>query len=97
MSDNQTVWIILWNHAAGQPSPGSPFEIDDVVPAVTAALHVPDDRARRLVGHLIGELNRLPEGHQFFAREGNAVVPLAEFLRMKSQVSHPVDVYPYEL
>jgi len=97
MSDNQTVWTILWQHAAALDPPGAAFEIDDVVPAVRKALQVSDDQARRLIGGLLVELDRLPEGRRFFSREGNAVVPLAGFFRSKDQVTHPVDAYPYEL
>ena len=97
MSDHQTIWTILWNHAARQPTPDAPFEIDEVVPAVVAALEVSDPHARRLIGGLLTELDRLPDGEQFFAREGNAVVPLSEFLKAKDQGTAPIDLYPYEL
>ena len=97
MSENQTVWTMLWNHAAAQPTPGSPFEIGDIVPAVAAALHAPEAQALALVSQLLDELGRLPEGRQFFAREGNAVVPLSRFLQVSRTVTRPVDAYPFEL
>jgi hypothetical protein len=97
MSDNQTVWTILWERAAADASPGTPFEIDEVVPTVAESLKVSEDKARRLINRLLGELERLPDGHQFFTREGNAVVPLSGFLLARGRVSHPVEMYPYEL
>ena len=39
----------------------------------------------------------MPEGHQFFTLEGNAVVPLIGFLKTHDKVENPVDAYPYEL
>lgn len=97
MSDNQTVWSVLWRHANALPTPGAPFEIDDVVPAVASALKLDPDNARRKVGTLLVELSRLPEGRQYFAREGNAVVPLSRFLKARDAFADPVDAYPYEL
>jgi hypothetical protein len=93
MSDSQTVWKILWEHAAA----GEPFEIDEVVPAVTATLKVSAPEARGLIGGLLTELDRLPDGHQYFTREGNAVVPLPAYSRARQASSSPLDVYPYEL
>ena len=39
MSDSQTAWTILWDHAADGPTPGAPFEIGEVSPAVAKALN----------------------------------------------------------
>lgn len=97
MSDNQTVWSVLWNHAADRVPPGAPFEIDDVVPAVASELKVSADEARGKIALLLTELGRLPEGRQFFACEGNAVVPLSGFLRAAGKVARPIEAYPYEL
>jgi hypothetical protein len=97
MSDNQAVWTVLWTHAASSPNPSAPFEIDDVLPAVAAALKVSEAEAEGKIGMLLTELGRLPEGRRFFAREGNAVVPLPAFLRARGTVARPVDAYPYEL
>jgi hypothetical protein len=97
MSDNQTIWTLLWNHAATSPKPEAPFEIDDVVPAAVGALKVSEDEARKAIGLLLAELARLPEGRRYFTREGNAVVPLPGFLRARDEVARPVDAYPYEL
>ena len=97
MSDSQTAWKVIWQHAAKTPTPDAPFEIDEVVPAVAAALGAPEDKARHLISGLLVELSRLPDGRQFFTREGNAVVPLPEFTRVAGRVDNPVEVYPYEL
>lgn len=97
MSDSQTAWNVLWQHAAKATGHDAPFEIDEVVPAVAKALAAPEDKARHLISGLLDELSRLPDGRQFFAREGNAVVPLPEFTRDAGRVGNPVDAYPYEL
>jgi hypothetical protein len=97
MSDTQTVWMILCRRAAGGPSPGQPFEIEEVTPAVAEALKLPEDRARKLVDLLLGELLRLPEGRRYFRREGNAVVPLPEFAQVPADENGRLDAYPYEL
>ena len=97
MSDNQTIWTILWNHAASLSLPGAIFEISDLLPAVVEALKITDAEAQRVISMLLDELDRLPEGRQFFAREANAIVPLSSFLRAKDKVANPVDAYPYEL
>jgi hypothetical protein len=97
MSDNQAVWKILWDHAQGEARPGEPFEIDDVVPAASEALGVIDDRARRLIGGLLVELARLPDGRQYFRREGDAVVALPEFFSAPRGPGAAEAAYPYEL
>jgi hypothetical protein len=97
MSDYQTTFTILWQHAAGQAKPGSPFEIDDVAPAAATALKVSPEAARKLIGGLLLELDRLPEGKRFFRREGNAIVPLPAFLAAVKTTTSPLDAYPYEL
>lgn len=97
MSDSQTVWKILWDRAAKDPRPGAPFEIEEVAPAVAAARAISEAEARRIIGGLLGELDRMPEGRQYFTREGNAVVPLPEFLRDLSDTPDPLALYPYEL
>ncbi len=97
MSDSQTAWTILWNHAAGMATPGAPFEIDEVSPAVAAALKISDPEARHLISGLLTELDRMPEGKRYFTREGNAVVPLVGFARDRESAVSPIDAYPYEL
>jgi hypothetical protein len=97
MSDTQTAWTILWRRALGGSNPGAPFEIDEAAPAVAAALKVTAEEARALIGNLLSELDRLPEGERYFTREGNAVVPLPEFLSASAAHTDPVDAYPYEL
>jgi hypothetical protein len=97
MSDNQTVWMILWKRALTSDDPRAPFEIAEVVPQVVAALHVQEEQAVKLVGGLLTELARLPEGKRFFRREGNAVVPLPEFARVPRDPGSELSAYPYEL
>jgi hypothetical protein len=97
MSEYQTIWKILWNRASSQSTRGAPFEIADVVPAIANALNLPEAEARRKVGFLLVELGRLPEGRQYFAREGDAVVPLSSFLRASERPESALEAYPYEL
>lgn len=97
MSDSQTIWMILWSRALRSPDPETPFEIAEVVPDVVEALHVPESEAAPLVGMLLGELERLPVGHQYFQQEGNAVVPLPEFAAVHRGPDSELNAYPYEL
>jgi hypothetical protein len=97
MSDNQTVWTYLCRHAATGRPPGRPFEIGDVTAVIAQALGVPENRATALVGFLLNELARLPEGRQYFRREGNAVVPLPEFAGVPQDAKGILDAYPFEL
>jgi hypothetical protein len=97
MSDSQTVWTILWDRSARGPQPGTPFEIDEVVPDVARALKKTDAEAWRLVAGLLTELDRLPGGERYFTREGNAVVPLPEYADALKRPGSPLDAYPYEL
>ncbi len=98
MSDSQTAWTILWNHAATRGAHADAFEIGEVTPALARALAISEPDAQRcVVSTLLSELGRMPEGRQYFAREGNAVVPLPELTRAISQSQTPLDVYPYEL
>jgi hypothetical protein len=97
MSDSQTVWTLLWNHALRSPRPRQPFEIDEVLPELVAVVHLDEAEARRLVLTLLKELARLPEGKRFFTLEGNAVVPLGEFVEASRNPQPPLAFYPYEL
>ena len=97
MSDSQTVWSILWDYATREASVGSPFEIDEVVPEVCRALGLSEQAARKLTSSLLVELDRMPTGHQFFGREGNAVVALPGFFKAVKDGVKPLDAYPYEL
>jgi hypothetical protein len=97
MSDYQTIWTILCRRALSGPKPGQPFEISEVVPDVAKALQVTNPQAERMVAMLLGELNRLPDGHQFFTREGNAVVPLPEFSTVTADGTAELVAYPFEL
>lgn len=97
MSDSQTAWSILWDHASKGPKPDAPFEISEVSPAVSKALNISDPEARHLISGLLTELDRMPDGKRYFRREGNAVVPLPSFLRAQASSVAPLDAYPYEL
>lgn len=97
MSDSQAVWMILWRRALRSSDPLEPFEINEVVPDVVEALKVPEREAARKVGDLLTELSRLPDGSQYFRREGDAVVPLPEFARVHKDPVSELKAYPYEL
>jgi hypothetical protein len=97
MSDYQTVWAVLCRRALMGPDPGQPFEIAEVVPEVAEALQVTNPQAERMVSMLLGELERLPEDRQYFAREGDAVVPLPEFATITGDPAAELAAYPYEL
>ena len=94
MSDSQTIWAILWDHAKAAKGP---FEIDDVLPDAAKALGKSGASLQRQVTSLIDELDRMPEGRQYFETEGNAAVPLPEFFAAVAQGKSPTDTYPYEL
>lgn len=96
MSDSQTVWMILWQHAFRADRPQA-FEITEVVPEVEKALQVDELHARRLVSGLLVELERMPDGTQYFRREGNAVVPLPELERVPKNPTAELASYPFEL
>ncbi len=94
MSDAQTAWTILWNRAL---TTAGPFETSEVLPEVVARLKVDEQQAARLVSLLLTELSRLPEGRRFFRLEGQAIVPLQEFVDASRGTANPLSVYPYEL
>jgi hypothetical protein len=97
MSDYQTIWTILCRRALSGPNPDQPFEISEVVPDVAKALQVTNPQAERMVAMLLGELDRLPDGRQFFTREGDAVVPLSEFAAVTADATAELAAYPFEL
>ena len=97
MSDYQTLWTILCRRALSGPKPVQPFEISEVVPEVAKALHMTNQQAERMAAMLLGELARLPDGRQYFTREGNAVVPLPEFARITANPAAELAAYPFEL
>lgn len=94
MSDTQTAWAMLWDHAC---KADGPFEIEEVVPALATKLGKPEEEARRLITFLLGEMERMPDGREFFALEGKAVVPLPEFSAACACGEKPLEAYPYEL
>ena len=73
MSDTQTAWCMLSDHAE---KANGPFELGEVTPAIAARLGVSEKEATRLITLLLGEVARMPDGREFFALEGRAVVPL---------------------
>ena len=94
MSDSQTIWAILWDHAKAA---NDSFEIDDVAPAVAKALGTTEASARKSITSLIGELERLPDGRKYFDAEGYAAVPLPEFFAAVEAGKTADATYPYEL
>ena len=94
MSKAHLIWMALWEHAALDPSP---FEIDELVPAVQEATGFDAHESRYRVGFLLTELSRLPDGQQFFTREGDAVVVLDEFMQSPKDPATALDAYPFEV
>jgi hypothetical protein len=94
MSDWQNIWSVLWERAARDPSP---FEISEVEPVIAERLQADKGTANREIGLLLGELSRMPDGEQYFRREGNAVVALPELIEAQRRGKPPLDVYPFEL
>jgi hypothetical protein len=94
MTEGQTLWTILWNHAAQDPEP---FEVAEVAPQVAQALGIAPREAERKVAELVRELSRLPDGCQYFALEGEAVVPLEEFQAAPKDEACALQAYPFEL
>ena|SRR5579883_652950 len=97
MSDTQTVWMVLWRRAGRSKNPRDPFEIDEVVPEIVEALKIPKPAAAKLVVELMKELERLPDGKQFFRLEGNAIVPLPEYVKAPKDENSVLAAYPFEL
>jgi hypothetical protein len=93
MSDPQLIWTILWDRAARTPEP---FEVAEVVPEVAAKLPASAQEATRRINLLLGELERLPEGRRYFAREGGAVVALPEFRSLPKDADTARKTYPFE-
>ena len=98
MTRMQTVWKVLWDRSSAQdPAGREPFEVAEVAPAVAAALNLSAGDAGREVDELMGELARLPDGQQYFALEGRAIVPLAEFRMSAKDDKAALDAYPFEV
>ena len=90
MSDNQTVWKVLWDHAKAPPT------LDDRSRSTTwsppwrrPCRSAPTSPGARSAACWWRSLSRLPDGRQFFAREGNAVVPLSGFLKARDNSPIP--------
>ena len=97
MSDSQAAWMAIWKHVVRSANPKEPFEISEVAPEVARTLNISEARATSLIGNLLGELSRMPDGRQFFRREGNAIVPLPEFSEVPHETRAALAAYPYEL
>jgi hypothetical protein len=93
MSNPQTVWMLLWNHAAKN---SAPFEVGELALDVAKTIGVSESEAQRRISGLLKELGRLPEGQRFFNAEGNAVVPLPEFLASAKDDATARASYPFE-
>lgn len=94
MFDSHKLWLILWGRAAADPSP---FEIAEISGAVADSLKLDKEEATRRIQLLLGELDRLPEGEQFFALEGNAIVCMPEFAKSAKDEASALRAYPFEL
>lgn len=97
MSESHRVWILIWEYAAGCGSGREPFEIDEVVPAICRALATSEQEARKHATFLLHQLERLPEGSRYFELEGNAVVPLDEYVLAPKDLEAAAETYPFEL
>lgn len=94
MSDTQRIWEIVWTRAAQGPNP---FEVSEIAPEVARALEIPPDEAAERTLRFVRELERAPEGEQFFRAEGDAVVPLPEFERAAKDPATARQLYPFEV
>lgn len=94
MSDAKNAWLVVWGWASSR---SGPFELSDVAPDVAKALKADAHRAERVVSSLLKELERLPEGQQYFRREGNAIVPLPEFQQSAKDKESASRTYPFEV
>jgi hypothetical protein len=93
MSESQAIWTILWKHAVESPEP---CEASDVAPDVAKAIGVSVPEARKRVAGFVKELERLPDGKQFFSLEGEAVVPQPEFRSSAHDDATVQTLYPFE-
>jgi hypothetical protein len=94
MSDSHALWLLLWDRARSDPSP---FELAEVAPELARQRGRSPEQALKTCSLLLKELERLPEGKRYFRREGDAVVPLPEFLAAANSRQAATDVYPFEL
>ena len=97
MTRTQTLWKLIWDRAAQDPAGREPFEVAEVAPAVAAALNLSEGDASRKVTELMGELGRMPDDQQYFALEGRAIVPLAEFRMSAKDEKAALAAYPFEV
>lgn len=94
ISNWQTIWQVLWDHAVRDPGP---FEIAEVAPEVARRLEVSPAEAEREIAFLLTELSRMPEGRRYFRRVGNAVVAQPGFLAAPKDEGSALSAYPFEL
>jgi hypothetical protein len=94
MFNSHKLWLVLWNRAAAD---SSPFEISEVAPKVAEALKIDESEAPRRISLFLGELQRLPEGKQYFTLEGHAIVALSEFAESPKDEAAAMKAYPFEV
>lgn len=97
MSESHRVWMLIWEYAAVCGNGREPFEVDEVVPAICSALSASEREARSHATFLLHQLQRLPEGSRYFELEGNAVVPLDEYVLAPKDSEAAAKTYPFEL
>ena len=95
MSDTRMIWGIMW--AAAIRNCGQPFEIDEILPEICERLNISEREARRTTMMLLKELERITEGEQFFTCEGDAIVPLEEFIKGSHDAAAEEEAYPFEI
>jgi len=93
MCTARKVWSILWDRAAEDPAP---FEIAELAPRIAKLIGISEPEAQRQLAGLLKELERMPDGAQFFCEEGGAVVPLPEFLASAKDGATAAASYPFE-
>jgi hypothetical protein len=93
MSDSKKVWMILWNRAVADPTP---FEISEAAPEAASVLKMTVPAAMHKIAFVLQELSRIPDGGQYFIREGDAVVPLPEFMGSEKDPDTAEAAYPFE-
>ncbi len=97
MSESHQVWLLIWEYAMEHGNGREPFEVDEIVPHVCEKLCASPEDAYKHATFLLKQLERIPEGSQFFALEGNAVVPLDEYVCSPKDLETAANAYPFEL
>lgn len=95
MSDTRMIWGMMW--AAAIRNHGEPFEIDEIIPEICERFKISEHEAVRTTKMLLRELERIAEGEQYFTIEGDAIVPLEEFIRGSHDAATEEVAYPFEV